>query len=77
MGIGSEFGAGRSIGGDDAFEMGAVFDHDFGGGDVAGDGGMLFDFNAFEGAQAALVRAVNDDFAGDGVGVYVGQFPDG
>ena len=57
--------------------MSTVVDHDCGGGDVAGNRAMLFDFETLEGAKAALERAVNHDFPGNGIGVYVSQFSDG
>lgn len=57
--------------------MGAVFDHDCGGGNVSGNRAMLFDFKTLEGAEPALQRTVNHDFPGNGIGVYVSQFSDG
>ena len=68
---------GRAVGGNDTFEVGAVFDHDLRGGEVSSDGGVLLDFNSVERTKAALDGTVNHYFAGNRLGVYVGPFSDG
>jgi hypothetical protein len=76
--LGSSFGGlGGAVDGNYTFEVGAVLDHDMGGGEIAGDGGMLFDFDAIIYTKAALDGAINDYFPGQGLGVYVGSFSDG
>jgi|SRR5277367_6018117 len=77
---------GQSIGGnlclgridfDAAFEMGAIFDADAGGGDVAGDGAVLLDVNPPAGMDVADDLAVDDDFAGVYFRIELGIRTDG
>src|SRR5260370_24752771 len=50
---------------DGAFEIGAVFDHDARGGQVADDRAILLDFAAVLGAKIALHVPVNPHFPGN------------
>ena len=78
FGLGSTFGGpSGAVDGNYTFEVGALLDHDMGGGEIAGDGSMLFDFNSIIHTKAALDGAINDYFPGQGLGVYVGSFSDG
>src|SRR6267378_3552823 len=65
---------------DGAFEIGAVFDHDARGGQVANDRAILLDFDAVLGAKIALHVPVDHHFAGNDVGGHLrgganGQLP--
>src|SRR5271163_4574135 len=53
---------------DRAFEVGAVFDHDAGGREIAVDGAILLDFDAVFGTEIAFHVAIDHDFASDDVG---------
>src|SRR6267378_7116456 len=55
---------------DGAFEVGAVFDHDAGGGEVTVDRTIFLDFNSILGAKVALHVAEHHDLAGNDVGGY-------
>src|SRR5260370_34779974 len=55
---------------DGAFEVGAVFDHDAGSGQVTIDRTVLLDFNSVLRAKVALHVAVHHDFAGNDIGGY-------
>src|SRR5229473_5968491 len=55
---------------DRTFEVGAVFDHDAGSGEVTVDRTILLDFNSILGAKVALHVAVYHDLAGNDVGGY-------
>src|SRR6266478_4839858 len=65
---------------DGAFEIGAVFDHDARGGQVADDRAILLDFDTVLGAKIALHVTVDHHFAGNDVGGHLrgganGQLP--
>src|SRR5258707_6296330 len=56
---------------DGAFEIGAVFDHDARGGQVADDRAILLDFDTVLGAKIALHVPVDHHFAGNDVGGHL------
>src|SRR6266478_2556909 len=55
---------------DGTFEVGAVFDHDSGSGQVTVDRTILLDFNSIFRAKVALHVAVHHDLAGNDIGGY-------
>src|SRR5271165_7210905 len=66
-GSGSGFLLGALIDFDGALEVGAVFDHDAGGGKIAVDGTILLNLDAVLSAQISLHGAIDHDFTGDNV----------
>src|SRR5208283_553235 len=58
---------------DGAFKVGAVFDHDAGGGEIAVDGPILLYLDAILGAKISLDGAVDHDFASDNIRGQLGR----
>src|SRR6266478_768707 len=62
---------------DGAFEVGAVFDHDARGGQVADDRAIFLDFDAILGAKISLHVAVDHNLTGNDVSGHFGSGADG